>query len=94
MWPGYDSVAGYCESVEQGAKGKAMGDTNGAQVRGAAANPWMRIEEAVGYSTLSQSTLYNMMAAGQLAYTKVGRSRRISRESLDKLMTAGLVGAA
>lgn len=46
----------------------------------------VRIPEAVAALRVSRSKLYLMMAAGQLAYTKIGRSRRIPRRELSRLV--------
>ena len=40
------------------------------------------VREAERLSGLSRTTLYAAMAAGQLAYAKFGRARRIPRRSL------------
>ena len=50
------------------------------------------VKEAARLTGLSVSFLYQRMEAGELAYAKFGRARRIPRNSLDRLMAAALVG--
>ncbi|MCX5391546.1 helix-turn-helix domain-containing protein [Streptomyces sp. NBC_00094] len=40
-------------------------------------------EDAAAYLSLGRSTVYELMAAGDLPYVKVGRSRRIRLTELD-----------
>ena len=51
----------------------------------------VRIAEAVAALRVSRSKLYLMMSAGQLAYTKIGRSRRIPRPELNRLIRENTV---
>ncbi|MET9723576.1 helix-turn-helix domain-containing protein [Streptomyces zaomyceticus] len=41
------------------------------------------VEAAAEYLSFGRSTLYELMAAGDLPYVKVGRSRRIRLAELD-----------
>ena len=50
------------------------------------------IEEAREFTRLSRSVLYELMDAGKLPYTKIGRRRLIPRQALVELAAAGLVG--
>ncbi|WP_374986555.1 helix-turn-helix domain-containing protein [Streptomyces fradiae] len=50
-------------------------------------------EEAAKALGLGRSTVYELMAAGVLAYVKVGRCRRIRRSDLERYV-AGLMPAA
>jgi excisionase family DNA binding protein len=52
------------------------------------------IHEAVEFSGLSRSALYNAMAAGSLPYVKLGRCRRIPKRALLMLLEGGLITAA
>ncbi len=50
------------------------------------------VAEAASFAGLSRSKLYNLMDAQQLAYVKIGRSRRIPRSALIGLLAANLTG--
>ncbi len=50
-----------------------------------------RIPEAVAALGISRSKLYLMMATGQLAYTKIGRSRKLPRRELNRLVRENTV---
>ena len=52
------------------------------------------IGEAEELSHLSRSTLYELMEAGRLPYTKIGRRRLIPRRALLRLLAEGLRGGA
>ncbi|MFD7978821.1 helix-turn-helix domain-containing protein [Streptomyces sp. NPDC059071] len=41
------------------------------------------VKDAAEYLSFSRSTVYELMAAGELPYVKVGRSRRIRLAELD-----------
>jgi excisionase family DNA binding protein len=47
-----------------------------------AADGFATIAEAAEFLRLSRATVYNLMEAGQLAYAKFGRSRRVPRRAL------------
>ena len=47
---------------------------------------WLTVAEAVCYSRLGRSTLYNLMGAGRLQRRKVGRKTLLAREDLDRLI--------
>jgi excisionase family DNA binding protein len=47
----------------------------------------LRLPDAVLYSGLGRSTLYNLISSGRLQSVKIGSRRLILRESLDALMT-------
>jgi excisionase family DNA binding protein len=51
----------------------------------------VRIPEAAQILALSRSKLYLMMDAGDLPYVKFGKSRRILRTELQKLVERNLV---
>ncbi len=52
----------------------------------------VRIAEAERFSGLSRSKLYELMEAGDLAYVKLGRARRIPRRALIELAARSLTG--
>jgi excisionase family DNA binding protein len=52
----------------------------------------VRVTDAARFLALSRSTIYELMEAGQLAYVKLGRSRRIPRQALLSLARRHLVG--
>ena len=49
----------------------------------------LRVDQAVTHSGVSRAELYRRMDAGALAYTKLGRSRLISRASLARMLAHG-----
>jgi excisionase family DNA binding protein len=61
------------------------------------ANPlddgFVTIPEAAQTLRLSRAKVYQMMDAGELAYAKFGKSRRIPRESLKELVRKCMVAA-
>jgi excisionase family DNA binding protein len=52
----------------------------------------MTVRDAEEFLHLSRSTLYQMMDAGELAYVKLGRSRRIPRRAVLELAASNLRG--
>ncbi len=52
----------------------------------------VRVPEAARFLGISRSQVYNLMEAGHLAYSKIGRSRRIPRRALVELAARGLRG--
>lgn len=50
-----------------------------------------RIEEAAEFLGLSRSYIYKLMDRGELAYVKVGRSRRIPHQAVLELAARHLV---
>jgi excisionase family DNA binding protein len=48
------------------------------------------VEEAREYTRLSRSTLYGLMEAGKLTYTKIGRRRLIPYRALLDLAESGM----
>ncbi len=52
----------------------------------------VRVAEAQEFSGLSRSKLYELMEAGDLAYVKIGRARRIPRRALIELAARNLTG--
>ncbi len=52
----------------------------------------MTIREAAEFLRLSPSTLYTLMDHGELAFVKLGRSRRIPRRALVDLAARALRG--
>jgi excisionase family DNA binding protein len=53
----------------------------------------VRVAEAARFLALSRSKLYQLMEAGALAYVKLGRSRRIPRSELTRLIQQNMVAA-
>lgn len=47
---------------------------------------WITYPEAQRYTSLSRTTLWSLISAGEVKAAKVGRAVRISRRSLDKYM--------
>ena len=50
------------------------------------------VSEAASFLRLSRSSLYVLMERGELAFVKIGRSRRIPRRALIALAACGLRG--
>lgn len=50
------------------------------------------LKEAQRFLRVSQSTIYVLMQSGELASTKIGRSRRIPWSALRELVARSLVG--
>ena len=50
------------------------------------------VPEAAGFLRLSRSKVYALMEQGELAFVKLGRSRRIPRRALVALAARGLRG--
>ena len=47
---------------------------------------WLDVNSAVMYSGLGRTTLWRYVEAGEIIGTTIGRSRRISRTSIDEFM--------
>ncbi len=52
------------------------------------------VPEAARFLGLSRSKVYSLMEAGELAYVKIGRARRIPRRALIQLAASHVVGDA
>lgn len=50
----------------------------------------MTIKDAEEFSGLKRTTLYALMGAGSLVFSKVGARRLISRASIESLLEAGV----
>ena len=50
----------------------------------------MKVAELLG---ISRAQVYKLMEAGQLAYVKIGKSRRIPWEAIEELVQKNTVGA-
>ena len=64
------------------------------QTRGAelVADGLLTVREAATFLRISRSNLYALMEHGELAFVKLGRSRRIPRRALVELAASGLQG--
>ena len=51
----------------------------------------LTIEEAMRFSGLGRSFLYEQMKAGRLPYVKVGAARRVPRRALQRFLAEHLV---
>ena len=51
----------------------------------------VRIAEAVRLLSISRSKLYKLMSTGELAYVKLGRSRRLAVDDLRRLIARNRV---
>jgi len=54
----------------------------------------LTVPVAARWLALSRSTLYNLMDRGDLAYVKIGRSRRIPVAEIDRLIRVSLIARA
>jgi excisionase family DNA binding protein len=54
---------------------------------------WLRPHEAERYSGLGRSTLTKLIGAGEIEAAKIGKSLRISRESLEAYMKRQVIGS-
>jgi excisionase family DNA binding protein len=52
----------------------------------------LTVPEACRFLSLSRTSLYDLMDSGKLAYSKIGRSRRIPKRALVELAAEGLKG--
>jgi excisionase family DNA binding protein len=52
----------------------------------------MTIPQAEDFSNLKRSKLYQLMEAGELAYVKIGKARRIPRRALVELLAGHIQG--
>ena len=52
----------------------------------------LTVQECAEFLHLSRSKIYEMMDAGELCFTKLGRSRRIPRRAVIELAARGLRG--
>jgi excisionase family DNA binding protein len=50
------------------------------------------VAEAAEFLSMSRSTVYKLMDAGQLAYAKFGKSRRIPRRALREFGERSMIG--
>jgi excisionase family DNA binding protein len=51
-----------------------------------------KVKEVSGYLAMSRSAIYELMERGELAYVKIGRSRRIPLSAVLALIEANRVG--
>ncbi len=63
--------------------------TKGAEL---VADGLLTVREAAAFLRISRSSLYATMDRGELAFVKLGRSRRIPRRALVELAASGLQG--
>jgi excisionase family DNA binding protein len=54
---------------------------------------YARVKEGAGYLGISVAKLYQLMSAGELAYVKLGKSRRIAWKALEELAQRHTVSA-
>ena len=54
----------------------------------------LTVQECAEFLHLSRSKVYELMDAGELCFTKLGRSRRIPRRAVIELAARGLRGGA
>jgi len=50
----------------------------------------VNVTEAAAFLSVSRSKLYQLMASGELPYVKLGRSRRVPKLELSKLIERNL----
>jgi excisionase family DNA binding protein len=54
----------------------------------------VRVAEVAKHLSLSRSKIYQLMDAGELAYVKFGKSRRVPMDAVEKLVHSSTVGAS
>ncbi len=54
----------------------------------------VRVADVSRVLALSRSSVYALMEAGKLPYVKLGRSRRVRLEDIDRLIAASRVGGS
>ncbi len=64
----------------------------GSEQQALVADGLMTVREAAQFLRLSPSRLYVLMVGGQLAFVKLGRSRRIPRRAVIQLAARALRG--
>jgi excisionase family DNA binding protein len=73
----------------------AEGDMNTSEIvnkrEAIVADGLLSVEEAKAFLRVSRSTLYSLMDTNQIAYVKLGRSRRVPRRALIEFACGGLV---
>ncbi len=64
----------------------------GSEQQALVADGLMTVREAAEFLRLSRSSVYALMDHGELAFVKLGRSRRIPRRAIVELAASGLQG--
>lgn len=76
------------------ARSSAAKTGRAAEPTAGASDAWqdggMTIAEAVSFAGVGRSTIYGLMDAGRLPYTKVGRRRVVARRGLVALLASGI----
>ena len=54
----------------------------------------VRVREVAKHLSLSRSGVYGLMDCGILPYVKIGKSRRVPLEAVEKLVRESTIGAA
>jgi excisionase family DNA binding protein len=57
-----------------------------ADEKTAVAPAWLSYSQAASYATLSRTTLWQLIRAGEIKAARIGRAVRIERDSLEKYM--------
>ena len=70
-----------------------MSESLGIQERlDLAADGFMTIREAAELLSVSRGTIYNLMDRGELAYAKIGSSRRLPRRAVHQFAARAITG--
>jgi excisionase family DNA binding protein len=69
-------------------KGKDKTDSGGEPEPDVRAKGFMKVKEAQGFLSISETTLYRMMTQGKLTPFKVGRCTLLSRVQVENLARA------
>lgn len=66
---------------------------SGGTIERAVADRLATVVEVAEYLSVSRSKVYMMMDAGELAFVKLGASRRVRWSDVEKLVAENLIGA-
>ena len=53
----------------------------------------LRVADVASHLSMSRSAIYDLMDRGSLVYVKIGKSRRVPLESVEKLVRENTIGA-
>src|SRR6202035_1826163 len=81
-------------SLNRGGRGMSANDLAGGYGERIVSGGLDKVPETARFLQVSISTVYGLMARGQLAYVKLGRSRRVPHLAVIELAARGLAGGS